>query len=148
MYGILLVLHVLGATIWTGGHMVLATAVLPGVLREQAPDKLLAFESKFERIGMPALIVQIVTGLLLAHHLLPDVAQWVNFANPVTHVIAAKLGLLAVTFLFALDAKLRVIPRLQEPGKLRDMAWHIVPVTLMSILFVVVGVSVRTGWLY
>ena len=44
---------------------------------------------------MPALIIQILTGLMLAYH-----------------------------------------------------PWHIVPVTILSILFVFVGVSFRTGWLY
>ncbi|MFA5630172.1 MAG: hypothetical protein WC997_01565 [Porticoccaceae bacterium] len=32
MYGLILLLPILGATIWTGGHIVLAVTVLPGVL--------------------------------------------------------------------------------------------------------------------
>lgn len=147
MYGWLLLLHVLGATVWTGGHLVLSTVILPQVLRERSPQKLLAFESQFERIGMPALIVQVVTGVLMAQRLLPTPSHWLNFSNPVTHVVMAKLVLLTLTVLLALDAKLRVLPNLHE-GKLVDMAWHIVPVTVFSVLFVVVGVSFRTGWFY
>ncbi|WP_461534987.1 CopD family protein [Spongorhabdus nitratireducens] len=147
MYGLLLLLHILAATIWTGGHIVLSVVVLPKVLRERSPEQLLAFESVYERIGMPALIVQIVTGLMLAYNLLPDISQWFNFANPLAHGIAAKLLLLGLTFCFALDARFRVIPNLSA-DKLLDMAWHIIPVTIFSILFVVVGVSFRAGWLY
>lgn len=147
MYGILLLLHLLGAIIWTGGHIVLSVVILPKVLRERSPQQLLNFESVYEKIGMPALIIQIVTGLYLAHRLLPDVSQWFNLANPVAHAIMAKLILLALTLCFAIHARFRVIPFLSE-NNLVAMAWHIVPVTILSILFVVVGVSFRTGWLY
>lgn len=146
MYGIFLFLHILGATIWTGGHIVLSVAVLPRVLRERSPEQLLSFESAYERIGMPALIVQIITGIYLAHRILPDISTWLDFSNPLTHVLALKFILLALTLGFAIDARLRVIPNLNEDN-LTAMAWHIVPVTIFSILFVFAGVSFRTGWL-
>ena len=43
MYGWALLLHVLGATIWTGGHLILALTILPRVLREQDVAGLLKF---------------------------------------------------------------------------------------------------------
>ncbi|MBP6999555.1 MAG: CopD family protein [Tepidiphilus sp.] len=147
MYGILLLLHILAATIWTGGHIVLSVVVLPKVLREKSPEALLAFESVYEKIGMPALIVQVVTGIMLAYRVVPDFAQWFNVSNSIAHPIMAKLGLLALTVVFAVDARFRVIPNL-SPATLKVMAWHIIPVTVFSVLFVVVGVSFRTGWLY
>ena len=140
-------LHILSATIWTGGHIVLAVVVLPKVLRNRSPGMLLEFESVYEKIGMPALIVQVITGLLLAYRIAPDVSQWFNLAHPISHPIAAKLILLALTIGFAVDARFRVIPALSQ-NNLVAMAWHIIPVTIFSILFVVVGVSFRTGWLY
>lgn len=146
MYGWLLLLHVLGATIWTGGHLVLAIVVLPRVLRERSAVELLRFESVYEKIGMPALLVQIVTGLALAHRMLPGVDQWFDFSNPVARVVALKLLLLALTLAFAVHARLRVIPELSA-DKLVAMAWHIVPVTVFSVLFVVAGVAFRSGWL-
>lgn len=147
MYELLLLFHILAATIWTGGHIILAVVILPKVLKERSPQRLLDFESGYEKIGMPALIVQIITGLLLAYHWLPDVGEWFNFGNPLSHVISAKLTLLALTLGFAMHARLRVIPFLSEDN-LVAMAWHIIPVTLFSILFVIVGLSFRTGWLY
>jgi len=147
MYGIALLLHILGATIWTGGHIVLAVVVLPKVLRERSPGRLLEFESVYEKIGMPALIVQIATGLYLTHRLLPEVSQWFNFSNPVAVPIALKLTLLALTLGFAIDAKFRVLPNLSSET-LTTMTWHIIPVTILSVLFVVAGVSFRTGWWY
>ncbi|WDE02620.1 CopD family protein [Thalassomonas actiniarum] len=146
MYGFLLALHLLAATIWTGGHIVLSMVILPKVLKQRSPERLLDFESAYEKIGMPALIIQVVTGLMLAHHLLPDVGLWFDMSNPVAHGIAVKLSLLALTVMFALDARFRVIPKL-SPDNLLDMALHIIPVTLFSVLFVLTGVSFRAGWL-
>ena len=104
------------------------------------------FESAYEKIGMPALIIQVITGLMLAHRMLPDVSLWFDMSIPLAHGIAAKLTLLGLTVLFALDARFRVVPKLSA-SNLVDMAWHIIPVTLFSILFVIVGVSFRAGWL-
>ena len=47
MYGLLVLIHILAATIWTGGHIVLAVVVLPRVLRERSPEQLLSFESVY-----------------------------------------------------------------------------------------------------
>ncbi len=147
MYGFLLALHILAATIWTGGHIVLATVILPRVLREKSPQRLEEFESVYEKIGMPALIIQIITGVMLAYRLLPNIPLWFDTSHPLALGILAKLSLLSLTFLFALDARFRVIPKLSK-SNLNDMAIHIVFVTLFSILFVIVGVSFRVGWLY
>ena len=147
MYGYLILAHILGATVWTGGHIVLALAVLPRVLKEKSPQRLLEFESAFERIGKPAMLIQIVTGLLLAHRLLPDISLWLDWNNPISGVIAVKFILLTLTILLAVDAKLRVLPKLSQQN-LWDMALHIIAVTLLSIIFVIVGVSFKTGWLY
>jgi putative copper export protein len=147
MYGILLLLHVLAATVWTGGHLVLALTILPRVLRERSPSELLRFESSYELIGIPALLIQVATGLWLAHRLVPDVSRWFTFDDPVARLIGAKLVLLAVTLALAADARLRIIPRL-SPENLGSLARHIVPVTVVSVLFVLVGVSFRAAWFY
>ncbi len=125
----------------------LALAVLPRILKEKSPQRLLEFESAFERIGKPAMLIQIVTGLLLAHRLLPDISLWLDWNNPISRVIAIKFILLTLIILLAVDAKLRVLPKLSQQN-LWDMALHIIAVTLLSIIFVIVGVSFKTGWLY
>ena len=71
MYGSLLLLHILAATIWTGGHIVLSVVILPKVLKERSPQLLLDFESVYEKIGMPALIIQIITGVMLGAQAAP-----------------------------------------------------------------------------
>jgi len=144
MHKYVLLLHVLSATVWTGGHLVLALAVLPRVLKERSTAELLRFESAYEKIGMPALAIQVLTGLWLAYSLVPDFGSWFVADNAVSQLILLKLILLLLTVLVAVDARLRIIPRLSADS-LPAMARRIGAVTLLSVLFVVVGVSFRTG---
>lgn len=146
VHGYLLLLHILAATVWTGGHLVLALTVLPRALRARSVDELRRFEAGYEAIGIPALGVQVLTGLWLAHRMVPDPARWLAFADPLSRIILVKLLLLTLTAILAVDARLRLIPRL-TPERLAPLAWHIIPVTVLSVLFVVAGVSFRTGWM-
>ena len=131
----------IGATIWTGGH--LALAWLPRVLRERSPEQLLRFEQGYERIGMPALAVQVVTGLWMAWRFVPDLGAWLSLDTRVARAIALKLGLL-LTALIAAHARFRVMPRLSAET-LPLMGWHVAAVTMVSVVFVAVGVSLRFG---
>lgn len=142
-YYTFLSLHILGATIWAGGHLVLALTVLPEALREQRAALVSEFEQRFERIGLPALAVQIVTGLWLAEHLLGSVDNWFE-SDPVARTVQVKLGLLALTVGLAVHARFRVIPKLSDET-LPTLAWHIRIVTVAAVLFVLAGASIRFG---
>jgi putative copper export protein len=144
MYTLLVLLHVLGACIWVGGHLVLALAVLPRALRRRDPAVVLGFEGGFERLGIPALLVQAATGILLARHWAPDLWHWSMPPSPQAAVLHLKLGLLAATVLLGAHARLRLIPRL-TPDTLPALAAHIIAVTLLGVAFVVAGVVLRTG---
>ncbi|MFO0687827.1 MAG: CopD family protein [Myxococcota bacterium] len=143
VYASLLMLHLLGAAIWAGGHLVLATTVLPRALHARRAQILTDFEQGFERIGLPALVVQVVTGLWLAHRLLGEPADWLA-STPLAHVVQLKLACLAGTVGLAVHAKLRVLPRLDD-ATLPVMAWHIAGVTVFSVVLVVAGASIRLG---
>ena len=144
MYNVALLLHLLGATLWTGGHLVLTLAILPRALRNKDPDPILQFESGYEKIGMSALIVQVVTGLWLAHRLMPDMTRWFSADDTHSRLILVKLALLVLTILLAAHARLRIIPRL-DAGNLNALAVHVIAVTILSVLFVAAGLGFRTG---
>ena len=144
MINYILIAHLLGATIWTGGHLILSLIVLPKALKNQELAGLMAFEEQFEKIGMPALILQIITGLWMVYRLLPEVSLWFGFDNDLSTLITLKITLLALTVLVALHARFRVIPTL-SPAILGFFALHIVAVTLLSVSFVIVGSLFRTG---
>jgi putative copper export protein len=144
MYKYIILLHILGATVWTGGHLILSILILPKALKNKSVEIIQNFEGPYEKIGIPALILQVLTGLYLAHNMLPDFSLWLSFLPGVPSLIGYKLILLLLTIIFAADARLRIIPRLNE-NNLTSLAWHIIPVTIISILFIVIGVSFRAG---
>ena len=143
-YRLLVSLHLLGAAVWVGGHLVLSLSVLPRALRAHDPAIIREFESGFERLGIPALLVQIVTGLWLAYHWAPHVAGWFSPSTPQARLVLIKLVLLAATVALAIHARLRVIPQLDRET-LRVLAYHVVAVTLLGVALLVVGVAIRTG---
>ena len=140
----LLIAHLLGATIWTGGHLILSLVVLPKALLKQDIDILLQFEGQFEKIGIPALVVQIATGLWMAHKLLPNAKSWFTYDNDLSILISLKLLLLVATILVALHARFYVIPKLSLQT-LKAFSVNIILVTLLSVSFVIVGTLFRTG---
>ncbi len=85
-----------------------------------------------------------MTGLWLGFRLVPNFADWFSFETPVSNGLALKLLLLLITVLLALHARLRILPRLTERS-LPVLAWHIITVTVVAVLFVLVGVGFRTG---
>ncbi|MDP2274422.1 MAG: CopD family protein [Archangium sp.] len=76
-------------------------------------------------IGIPALVTQIITGAWLALGLLPA-ASWFDTSSPIARAVMLKLGLLACTALLAVDARLRIIPRLtpERPGASRSTSFR------------------------
>lgn len=146
MYPWIFSLHLLAATVWTGGHLVLALTVLPRALRLRSPQVLLDFEQGYEKLGMPALAIQVASGLWMALQLVPDWGRWFGPGTALERAVAVKLALLAGTALVAAHARLRVIPRLNA-RTLPLMAWHVAAVTLLSVGFVLTGISFRYGGL-
>ena len=142
MYKYIVIVHILAATVWAGGHLILAGTILPVALKRKEPNYLLNFEKRYELIGIPSLILLVLTGLHLAYTLLPDFSMWLTFESHLAKHISIKLSLLMTTILFALHARLRLIPNLTAKT-LPVLAAHIVAVTIISVLFVVTGLSFR-----
>lgn len=75
MHQIALILHLLGASIWVGGHLYLLIRLMPGFIRHNDVVGFLKFEKSYEPLGMGALAVQVVTGLYMMHDIVP-VGMW------------------------------------------------------------------------
>jgi len=146
MYKLFVILHLLGAAVWVGGHLVLCLAVLPPALRARDPAPIRAFEERFERLGIPALLLQIVSGLWLAHYWVPDWKQWLGGGGPQSGLLATKFVLLALTAALGVHARLALIPRL-DAATLPKLGLHIVGVTLLAVAFLVAGAGIRLGGL-
>lgn len=144
MYVALPFVHVVAASIWVGGHLVLAIGLLPQALSKRDPEIILGFERIYERIGLPAMAVQVATGLWLAFRLKPDLAAWADWDDPIARTIGLKLICLAATIGLAAHARLFIIPRL-DSARLPLLGAHIVAVTAIALAFVWLGVAFRYG---
>ena len=144
---ILLVLHLIAATIWVGGHLVLAIGYLPKALKHKDFSYIGNFEKTYEPIGMPSLAVLVITGILMAYDYNAGLSSWFSFATPIERVVSLNLIFLLTTICFAISAQTRVLPKLRKGqlNKLSEMAVHIICVTLIGVVMVVLGSLVRIG---
>lgn len=142
----LLIIHLLGATIWVGGHILLSVVILPQVWKEKSVEKLFNFESRYEWFGMPALFLMILTGIRMAYIYNVKLSTWFSFSTPIERVISLKLFCLIGIFILALSAQFYVLPRLKtDIKKLPLMTFHILTVTTLSIAMLILGSFVRYG---
>ena len=138
----MLLIHVAGATVWVGGHLLLSLRYLPEALRLGNPDIIKTFEKKYEAIGMPALLLQVVTGLYIS--LQQYQVSLFGLNNGVEKAVTLKLSLLLITVLLALNVRFFIFPKLSADN-LKWLAFHIVLVTLISLIMLFLGVSIRFG---
>lgn len=143
---LLLIVHLIAASIWVGGHLYLVICILPKVLRQRNPASLLQFEKAYEPIGMTALLLLVITGIWMTVQFGIAPSRWFSFSSPIERVTSTKLLLLFCTLCFAVSAQLRVIPKLKgDAKKLPEMAVHIVGVSLLGLAMLVLGSFVRYG---
>jgi putative copper export protein len=144
LFKLLIIFHILGASIWTGGHLILSLTILPKALQKQEPDLIHNFESSFETLGLAALFMQVITGLWLTLIYFPSFHNFLAFDSYLATYIATKLGLLLLTIALAVHARLFIIPNL-KPENLTSLAYHIVGVTTLAVLLAILGAGIRVG---
>lgn len=142
MHATMLFIHLVAGSIWVGGHLVLALSLLPEAIAKRDPELIEGFERIYERIGLPALVVQVLTGFWLAHDIQPGIETWLEWSDPVALTISLKLACLAATIALAVHARLAIIPRLNA-ARLPMLGAHVVAVTVLALVFVWLGLAFR-----
>lgn len=132
--------HILAATVWTGGHLILSLGFLPAALRKNDFSIIEAFELRYERIGIPALIILLVTGIYMTTFYAPELFEF-DWSDHYSRHILLKYGALLATIALAIHARFFLIPS----RKLKPIAVHIVAVTILAVCFVFLGFSARSG---
>lgn len=148
MQKIALILHLLGACIWVGGHLYLAIRLMPTFIKTNDVKGFLTFEKSYEPLGMSALMIQVITGLYMMHTLTP-VTTWTQPMGILTALFHSKLTWLILTLLTAIHARFRVVAKLQDgthsANALSIMNIHVILICLYSVGFVVTGAFFRWG---
>jgi hypothetical protein len=143
---LLLIIHLLSAAIWVGGHLILTIRYLPKALKQKDASIIRKFEESYEIIGLPALLVLVGTGIWMASDYGVTPSHYFQFSNPIEIVVSIKLLLLFSTLLLAIHARLFIIPSLSSEN-LKLMAFHIVLITLIGVTMLILGTFVRFGGL-
>ncbi len=144
-YTIALILHIVGASIWIGGHIIIFAGYMVPMLRSRDFSELDRFESIYERIGIPSLLISVATGVYMGSVWYP-IAEWFNPGSR-AFMLGLKVLMLLATLGLAADARLRIIRRYRFGGDIDiyDLAIHISIVTILAIGFGVAGVMFRYG---
>ncbi|CAM3905861.1 CopD family protein [Aquirufa aurantiipilula] len=143
LYHTLLLLHLIGACIWLGGHLILSLQIVPKALVKKDVQLIQQFEKIFEPIGIPSLVIQIITGVWMA---IFQYGIQFNWDNAIQRNIIIKLSLLVLSLLLALHARIFIIPKLSLVN-LPMMVLHIRFITLVALLMVFFGLQFRFGGL-
>ena len=144
---ILLIIHLICATIWVGGHLFLAVRILPKALKEKNVSLLKSFKNSYEPFGMPSLILLVITGILMAYDYNVTFSTWFSFSNGIERVVSIKLILLLITACMAVIADRFIFPKLNEKNMYKAGIF-IVSVTLIGVAMLVLGSFVRFGGIY
>ncbi|MDP5199876.1 copper resistance protein CopD [Flavobacterium sp. DG2-3] len=139
-----LIIHLLAATIWVGGHLLLAICYLPTALKKKDPHIILNFEKRFEKLGMSSLALLIITGIWMAYDFGVTAETWFRFSSGFEKVVSIKLILLLCTFICAVIAQLYIIPKLNIYN-IKNMAVIILTVTSIGVAMLILGSTLRYG---
>lgn len=144
LHHILLIIHLIAATIWIGGHLTLSIVFLPVALRKKEPLIILNFEKKFEPLGISSLITLIITGIWMAYDFGITYQSWFYFSGSLEKVVSIKLVLLMLTFVLALYTQIYVIPNLNKYN-LNKIVFSIISVTAIGLSMLILGSTIRYG---
>ena len=141
---ILLIVHLIAATIWVGGHLILAIGFLPKAIKNKDINEIKVFKDKFESVGMPALLILILTGILMSYDYNVTFSKWFSFSNGIESIVSIKIILVLITFCLAIFAQFYIFPKLTQKNFHR-VTLLIIGITLIAVIMLVLGSLVRIG---
>jgi putative copper export protein len=146
LFSIFLLFHVIGASVWFGGLMVLSCSILPKAKRAEDPGAIVRYFRHFLRIGYPALVVQVLTGPMLATRLIPKMSDWFAWENGTQDHIGSKLIMLPIIVIVSVQMQRKVLPRLEagEATAIKSAAKYGHSLTFLSFLMLLMGISLHT----
>jgi putative copper export protein len=141
---IVLIIHLLAATVWVGGHLILLLIYVPKAKKSNSLDGISFFRKNFENIGIPALILLLITGVLLAYDYDVSIDKWFQFKGGIERIVSIKLLLFISTLILAISATKFIFPRLKNQPK-PILYVFIILVTSIAVIMLVLGSLIRVG---
>ncbi|MCZ8198086.1 MAG: copper resistance protein CopD [Flavobacterium sp.] len=146
LHQIYLIIHLLAATIWVGGHLILLLRYVPKAIKTKSLEELSIFRKNFEPVGMPSLFILIITGILMAYDYNVTFEKWFLFENSIEKIVSIKLILLLISLTLAFITIKFVLPSASK-GSPFILYFIIFLVTTIAVTMLVLGSLVRIGGL-
>lgn len=146
LHQIYLIIHLLAATIWVGGHLILLLLYVPKAIKTKSLEELSIFRKNFEPVGMPSLFILIITGILMAYDYNITFEKWFLFENSIEKIVSIKLILLLISLTLAFITIKFVLPSINKISPF-ILYCIIFLVTTIAVTMLVLGSLVRIGGL-
>lgn len=143
---IVLIIHLLAATIWVGGHLLLLLRYVPKAIKSKSHEELSTFRKNFEPVGMPSLFILIITGILMAYDYKITFKKWFLFENSIEKIISFKLILLLISLTLAFITIKFVLPSINKVSPFL-LYFIIFLVTTIAVSMLILGSLIRVGGL-
>lgn len=140
----LIILHILGASIWIGGMLIMALGVLPKAKKINDSSMVKNFEGSFHILGMIALTVQFLTGFRLAMIYAGGMKGLFDFSNHAAVLFIWKLVLILMTMGIFVVFKKKTINNLIDDN-VANASTPIWILTLLAIALMILGLGFSRG---
>lgn len=146
IYPILVLIHVLAATMWVGAHLILVTGPLVKTIKSNDVRPTLEFYRAFGWPATIALIVAALVGIVMAYMRYPP-SSWIEFGEP-SGRIGEKITLFTALLVISAYAHIKVVPAMRAGGEkaVKLAVVYSVIATLLTLGFPVLGIMIRFGW--
>jgi putative copper export protein len=141
---ILVILHILGASIWIGGMLIMALGVLPKAKKTNDASLLKNYEGSFHILGMIALTIQFLTGFRLAMIYAGGMKGLFDFSNHAAVLFMWKLVLILATMGLFVVFKKKTLSKL-DPTNVSSASAMIWVLTLLSLGLMILGLGFSRG---
>ncbi len=141
---ILVILHILGASIWIGGMLIMALGVLPKAKKAKDAALLKNYEGSFHILGMIALTIQFLTGFRLAMIYAGGMKGLFDFSSHPAVLFIWKLVLILITMGLFVVFKKKTLSVLDN-SNISSASTLIWVLTLISITLMVLGLGFSRG---
>lgn len=139
----LLILHLLGASVWLGGLMIFAIGVVPKARKEGSIARTRSFESSFHILGMIAITIQFLTGFRLAMIYVGGMKGLFDFSNHGAVLFLWKLILILVSMaVFIIFKKKLKAAADDNPCSVSPFVWLML---VLAIALMVLGLGFSRG---
>lgn len=142
----LLVIHLLAATVWVGGHLILLFGFWFKARTTKDINLIDQFRKRYELVGMPALIILLITGIWMSFNFGITLDSWLHFSTPLERVVSLKLILLICTMAMAFSVQIFWFRKGKTPSfqVLSVLIWT---VTFLGVCMLLLGTLFRYGGL-